>query len=130
MYLGKSIVIDGSYGEGGGQIVRTSLALAAMSGQRCRITNVRANRSKPGLRPQHLTAVSCLYPGKNTSRRLFLSHRHCWLCHSGVADAAASSAGSRQGIHRGGNRWHPRALEPTIPLPRTGSSACAAAIWL
>jgi len=51
------IEIDGSYGEGGGQILRTSLALAAVTGQAVEIANVRAGRSKPGLQPQHLTAV-------------------------------------------------------------------------
>ena len=50
-------MIDGSYGEGGGQILRTSLALAALTGQPMRIERIRAGRSKPGLRPQHLTAV-------------------------------------------------------------------------
>ena len=49
--------IDGAYGEGGGQILRSSLTLAMMTGQPVRLVNIRANRSKPGLRPQHLTAV-------------------------------------------------------------------------
>ncbi len=51
------MVIDGSYGEGGGQVLRTSLALAAITGQTVRIEHIRAGRKKPGLRPQHLTAV-------------------------------------------------------------------------
>ena len=51
------IVIDGSYGEGGGQMVRTSLTLSAITGQPVRIERVRAGRRKPGLMPQHLTAV-------------------------------------------------------------------------
>ena len=49
--------IDGSEGEGGGQILRTSLALAAITGQSVRFSNVRAGRSKPGLLRQHLTAL-------------------------------------------------------------------------
>ncbi|MGD8516767.1 MAG: RNA 3'-terminal phosphate cyclase [Anaerolineae bacterium] len=49
--------IDGSYGEGGGQVLRTSLALSAITGQPVRLTNIRANRHKPGLRPQHLACV-------------------------------------------------------------------------
>ena len=49
--------IDGSFGEGGGQLIRTALSLAAITGQAVRIVNIRARRSKPGLRPQHLTAV-------------------------------------------------------------------------
>jgi RNA 3'-terminal phosphate cyclase (ATP) len=51
------IVIDGSYGEGGGQVVRTSLALSAISGRAVRIKNIRAGRRKPGLMPQQLTGV-------------------------------------------------------------------------
>ncbi|MCP9495861.1 MAG: RNA 3'-terminal phosphate cyclase [Pyrinomonadaceae bacterium MAG19_C2-C3] len=51
------IVIDGSQGEGGGQILRTSLALALVTGKRFRIERIRANREKPGLLRQHLTAV-------------------------------------------------------------------------
>ncbi|MCL7451445.1 MAG: RNA 3'-terminal phosphate cyclase [Anaerolineae bacterium] len=51
------IVIDGSYGEGGGQVLRTSLALSAITGQPVRIEHIRAGRRKPGLMPQHLTGV-------------------------------------------------------------------------
>ena len=51
------ITIDGSYGEGGGQILRTSLALSAITRTPCRIYNIRKKRKKPGLLPQHLTAV-------------------------------------------------------------------------
>ncbi|MCC6442016.1 MAG: RNA 3'-phosphate cyclase [Armatimonadetes bacterium] len=49
--------IDGSRGEGGGQILRTSLTLAALTGRPFEIGRIRAGRSKPGLQPQHLTAV-------------------------------------------------------------------------
>ena len=52
--------LDGSYGEGGGQLVRTSLSLAALLGEPVRITDIRAGRAKPGLRPQHLTGVNAL----------------------------------------------------------------------
>jgi RNA 3'-terminal phosphate cyclase (ATP) len=51
------VVIDGSVGEGGGQVLRTALALSILSGRALRVDNVRAGRRKPGLRPQHLTAV-------------------------------------------------------------------------
>ncbi|MFH0884317.1 MAG: RNA 3'-terminal phosphate cyclase [Candidatus Micrarchaeota archaeon] len=50
------IEIDGSYGEGGGQIIRTSLTLSAITQKPVRITNIRANRPNPGLQPQHLMA--------------------------------------------------------------------------
>ncbi len=52
--------IDGSQGEGGGQVLRTSLSLSALTGRPFVIKGIRANRSKPGLRPQHLTAVRAL----------------------------------------------------------------------
>ena len=51
------IIIDGSYGEGGGQVLRTSLTLAMLTGQEVQIDHIRAGRSKPGLAAQHLTAV-------------------------------------------------------------------------
>ena len=54
------IEVDGSFGEGGGQILRTSLALAAVLGEDVRISKIRARRSEPGLRAQHMTAVSAL----------------------------------------------------------------------
>jgi len=56
----KPIVIDGSYGEGGGQILRTALALAAILQRPVEIRNIRAGRRKPGLRPQHLAAVRAM----------------------------------------------------------------------
>lgn len=51
------LVIDGSYGEGGGQILRTALALAAITGRAIRIEKIRARRKNPGLAAQHLTSV-------------------------------------------------------------------------
>jgi RNA 3'-terminal phosphate cyclase (ATP) len=59
------ITIDGAYGEGGGQIVRTALALSCVTGRAVEIVNVRKNRSKPGLQPQHLTGVlACALIGR------------------------------------------------------------------
>lgn len=66
--------IDGSYGEGGGQLVRTAVALSAVTGTEIRITNIRKKRPNPGLKQQHLKAletaariceaqVSGLFPG-------------------------------------------------------------------
>jgi RNA 3'-terminal phosphate cyclase (ATP) len=51
------IVLDGSAGEGGGQILRTALTLSAITGKPFAVDRVRANRIKPGLRPQHREAV-------------------------------------------------------------------------
>jgi RNA 3'-terminal phosphate cyclase (ATP) len=52
-----TVEIDGSHGEGGGQILRTSLALSIITGKPLVMTNIRAGRAKPGLRRQHLTCV-------------------------------------------------------------------------
>lgn len=49
--------LDGSFGEGGGQILRTSLALSLLTGTPFHLRNIRAGRSKPGLQPQHLMSV-------------------------------------------------------------------------
>jgi RNA 3'-terminal phosphate cyclase (ATP) len=51
------IRIDGSSGEGGGQVLRSSLSLSLATGQSFRIENIRAKRERPGLLRQHLTAV-------------------------------------------------------------------------
>jgi len=51
------IRIDGTFGEGGGQILRTSLSLSLVTGKAFRIDQIRAGREKPGLLRQHLTAV-------------------------------------------------------------------------
>ncbi|MBI2547151.1 MAG: RNA 3'-terminal phosphate cyclase [Candidatus Aenigmarchaeota archaeon] len=51
------ITIDGSFGEGGGQILRTSIALSALLLKPIKIINIRKNRPKPGLMPQHLTGI-------------------------------------------------------------------------
>ena len=51
------VLIDGSWGEGGGQILRTSLTLALVTGRPVLIDKIRAGRSEAGLRPQHLIAV-------------------------------------------------------------------------
>lgn len=51
------IEIDGSYGEGGGQILRTSVSLSALTMRPIRIVNIRANRPQPGLKRQHLTGI-------------------------------------------------------------------------
>ena len=50
-------IIDGRRGEGGGQILRTSLSISALTGRPFRLEHIRAGRRRPGLRPQHLTAV-------------------------------------------------------------------------
>ncbi|MCI0462268.1 MAG: RNA 3'-terminal phosphate cyclase [Gemmataceae bacterium] len=51
------IEIDGSFGEGGGQILRSSLALSLVTGKPFHLRNLRARRPRPGLQPQHLMSV-------------------------------------------------------------------------
>ena len=57
MTTNEMITIDGSKGEGGGQILRTAVALGAVTKNPVKIINIRAKRAKPGLRPQHLSAI-------------------------------------------------------------------------
>jgi len=54
------IRIDGSYGEGGGQILRTAVALSIITSKPIEVSNIRAKRPNPGLRAQHVTAVNIL----------------------------------------------------------------------
>ncbi len=77
------ITLDGSKGEGGGQILRTALSLAMITGRPFQIRNIRANRDKPGLRPQHLAAVEAA----------------ALLC---GAEVSGGSVGSRELIFRPG----------------------------
>lgn len=55
--MSNLLELDGSFGEGGGQILRTSLALSLITGRPFHLRNVRAGRAKPGLQPQHLMSV-------------------------------------------------------------------------
>jgi len=54
----ETVFIDGSFGEGGGQILRTSLALSCITGKNLHIENIRAARRNPGLAKQHLSCVN------------------------------------------------------------------------
>ena len=51
------IEVDGSFGEGGGQVLRTAVALAAVLSKDIHVFNIRAGRTEPGIRPQHMTGV-------------------------------------------------------------------------
>ncbi|HIQ29450.1 MAG TPA: RNA 3'-terminal phosphate cyclase [Candidatus Caldiarchaeum subterraneum] len=66
MYV-EELVVDGAFGEGGGQILRTSVAVAAVMQRPLRVFNIRAKRRPPGLRPQHLTAVKAVAQLSNAS---------------------------------------------------------------
>ncbi len=54
------LLIDGSFGEGGGQILRTAVALSALRGRDVRVMNIRARRKNPGLQPQHISAIKAV----------------------------------------------------------------------
>lgn len=54
------IELNGSYGEGGGALVRVALALSTITGQEFKVTNIRAGREQGGLKAQHLTAIKAL----------------------------------------------------------------------
>jgi len=58
--MSSPLDIDGAYGEGGGQLLRTAVALAALTGTTVRVHSIRAKRAKPGLAPQHLAAVKAV----------------------------------------------------------------------
>ena len=53
----EQVIVDGALGEGGGQVLRTALALSLSTGRPFRLENIRGKRPKPGLLRQHLTAV-------------------------------------------------------------------------
>jgi RNA 3'-terminal phosphate cyclase (ATP) len=85
----ETVFIDGSMGEGGGQILRTSLALACITGKNLHIENIRAARRNPGLARQHLSCV----------------HAACEICGGQCKGAAigSQSLDFQPGLIRDGN---------------------------
>jgi RNA 3'-terminal phosphate cyclase (ATP) len=83
-----TVVINGSEGEGGGQILRTSLALAMLTGRPLEMSRIRAGRARPGLRRQHLACVEAA----------------ARLCHAEVRGAVVGSQqlAFRPGVITGG----------------------------
>ncbi|MBI4258151.1 MAG: RNA 3'-terminal phosphate cyclase [Thaumarchaeota archaeon] len=79
----ERVIIDGSRGEGGGQILRSAIALSVLSHKPVEVVNIRAKRTTPGLRPQHLSTVKALATIFNAhienvslgSRRIFFRPR-------------------------------------------------------
>ena len=97
----RLVTLDGSSGEGGGQILRTALTLSLLTGRPFRLVKVRANRDRPALRPQHLKAVEA-------------------AALLGNAEVVGASAGSRDLTFR------PGAIEPRdlrIDIGTAGSTA-------
>jgi RNA 3'-terminal phosphate cyclase (ATP) len=97
----RLVTLDGSRGEGGGQILRTALTLSLITGRPFRLVKVRQNRDKPGLRPQHLAAVEA-------------------AAALGAAEVAGASVGSRDVTFRPG-AYEPRDL--SIDIGTAGSTA-------
>jgi RNA 3'-terminal phosphate cyclase (ATP) len=83
-------MIDGAEGEGGGQILRTALALGAAEGRAVRVRNIRANRPRPGLAPQHLACVEA-------------------ICRVSGGEAEGAATGSREVLFRPGGAVRPGA---------------------
>ena len=94
-----TIQIDGSQGEGGGQILRTALALSMITGQAFELINIRAGRKKPGLMRQHLVCVEAsqqisqayVEGAELHSQRLYFAPQHV---QSGKYQFQIGSAGS------------------------------------
>lgn len=105
------LVIDGSRGEGGGQILRTSLALSAVTGRPIRIERIRANRPHPGLAAQHLTAVRAVAA----------------LC---GAHVAGDELGSRELVFTPGGPARAGAYDFDVAAARAGGSAGASSLVL
>jgi len=113
------IHIDGSQGEGGGQVLRTSLALSILTGRPVRIENIRAGRKKPGLMPQHLKAVEA---AAAISKAVV----------AGAAPSARTLVFEPQGIFPGNFRFDIGTAGSTslvlqtilVPLSFAGTSSC------
>jgi RNA 3'-terminal phosphate cyclase (ATP) len=81
------VEIDGSFGEGGGQILRTSLTLSVLTGTPFRMFNIRKNRPKPGLQHQHLTAVKVVKALSNAiTKGDFLGSEELYFEPKGIVD--------------------------------------------
>ncbi len=127
------VTIDGSYGEGGGQILRTSIAMAALTKKATRIINIRKKRPKPGLKAQHVKAIELVarlcnakvignrigseevifYPGEISARKLearIETAGSIALALQGVMIALLSSREPCEIVIRGGavaGKWAP-----------------------
>src|SRR2546428_13046749 len=93
--------VDGSYGEGGGQVLRSALAVALLSGRTLHIEHIRAGRTKPGLMAQHLSAVRAaavvcgaeIDGDRLSSQQLRFTPRHPPLAGEYVVDVAEARRG-------------------------------------
>ena len=66
--------INGGYGEGGGQIIRSAITLSCITKQPIHLENIRKNRKDKGLKPQHLTAIQILQKICNLFPKVVLTY--------------------------------------------------------
>ncbi len=92
--LGGTWIVDGSIGEGGGQIVRTALSIVAINGVKLEIRNIRAGRPKPGLKPQHVAAIRLMAAMSNAAVDGNVSGSDCvrFRPYKGLVDQAYSES--------------------------------------
>jgi len=98
------LTLDGSYGEGGGQILRTALSLSAVTMRPFCLTNIRLGRRNPGILPQHLSAVRAAATVERPFREIGLARLNYALLH----------------------RIRPRPAHTSLTLPRQQSGAAPA----
>jgi len=102
------LTINGSYGEGGGQLVRTAVALSAVTGTPVTVTAIRAGRKKPGLAAQHIAAVRAVAGSSN-------------------AEVSGATTGSRSLIFIPGE---PEYREVSVDVGTAGSIPLVIQAWL
>ena len=114
--------IDGAHGEGGGQLLRTAVALAALTGTAVRVSNIRARRAKPGLAPRHVAAVRAV--AELCEARVDGLRLHARQIEF---TPGCPRGGARQ---RGGARprRRPRVLQALSPVAIAAGAACRVAI--
>jgi RNA 3'-terminal phosphate cyclase (ATP) len=114
--------IDGAYGEGGGQLVRTAAALAAITGRAIRVRSVRARRDKPGLAPQHLAALRAV-AALSAARTAGLELRS-----EAVELAPGGIAGGRHRFDVGTAGSVSLVMQALLPVMIAGGTPCTATI--
>jgi hypothetical protein len=137
------IQLDASFGEGGGQILRSALALSVVKGRAIRLTNIRANRAQPGLKAQHLAAVlaaaqisearvegagigsQSLKFEPRTLKAGAFRHWHRRFGLLVAADHPPAAEPCRREFARHPDRWDPCSLEPLLRISLAGLAAAA-----
>ena len=131
------LTIDGSQGEGGGQVLRSSLAMSLVTGRPFVIENIRAGRKKPGLMRQHLTAVNAaaevshaevdrgrdrllaagVSAGQGRVGQLHVQRRHGRQHDPRAANRVAGAAAGRGRVEPDPRRRHAQPVRPAAGFP-------------